>query len=171
MIYLYEYVETRKGARQLEEVKSEYPEFDVEVYENDFEFLSLVENGHSLLEAYKICSGIEDNFETDCDSCDDDMRFAERMTKMVDVINAVELSKLMAQNANLVQSDDTHDDVIATNVNVSKYAPKIKKILKAVGFIALLVAGAAAVMTPILWIPVFLIAIWWVDRIEKKYRR
>ena len=130
MLDLHEYVKTRKGARQFAEVKTKYHDFDLDRYNRDTQFLLLVGNGHSLLEAYKICSGIEDNSEVDWDLCDDDMRFAEKKTKMVDVINAVELSKLMAQNANSEQSDDAHDDVIATNVNVSKHALKIKNILK-----------------------------------------
>lgn len=64
MLDLHEYVKTRKGARQFAEVKTKYHNFDLDRYNRDTQFLLLVGNGRSMIEAYEACNNIDENPDT-----------------------------------------------------------------------------------------------------------
>ena len=58
MIDLREYVKTRKGTRQYSELRNAFPDFDLDLYNKNYQFLLLVERGESMIEAYKTCNCI-----------------------------------------------------------------------------------------------------------------
>lgn len=59
MLDLHEYVKTRKGARQYDELRNTYTDFDLDLYNKNYQFLLIVESGESMIEAYKICNSID----------------------------------------------------------------------------------------------------------------
>ena len=58
MLDLHEYVKTRKGARQFAEVTTKYHNFDLDRSNRDTQFLLLVGNGRSMIEAYEAVNNI-----------------------------------------------------------------------------------------------------------------